>query len=63
VRLKHAAPLVLEDVQSDLYVAIDRAADRVGRTLDRRLARRRAGPVRRLAHCEQPTPLDPESGE
>ena len=40
-RLKHAPALVVEDVQSDLYVAIDRAAERAGRTLARRLARGR----------------------
>lgn len=44
VRLKHAEPILVEDVQSDLYVAIDRASERIGRTLDRRLARKRAVP-------------------
>jgi putative sigma-54 modulation protein len=33
VRLKGAPPLVVEDTQTDLYVAIDRAADRMGRAL------------------------------
>lgn len=32
--------VVIEDAESDLYIAIDRAADRAGRTLVRRLARR-----------------------
>ncbi len=32
--------IVIEDAESDLYVAIDRAADRAGRTLVRRLTRR-----------------------
>jgi ribosomal subunit interface protein len=32
--------IVVEDAESDLYVAIDRAADRAGRTLRRCLARR-----------------------
>jgi len=32
--------IVIEDAESDLYVAIDRAADRAGRTLVRRLSRR-----------------------
>ncbi|MEF8728543.1 MAG: ribosome-associated translation inhibitor RaiA [Accumulibacter sp.] len=41
VRLKGAPALVVEDTQSDLYVAVDRAAGRIGRTLDRYLARRR----------------------
>jgi len=41
-RLKHAPAVVIEDVEADLYVAIDRAAERAGRTLARRLARQRA---------------------
>jgi putative sigma-54 modulation protein len=32
--------IVIEDTQADLYVAIDRAADRASRTLNRRLARK-----------------------
>ncbi len=34
-------PVVIEAIESDLYVAIDRAADRSERTLSRRLERRR----------------------
>lgn len=41
VRLKGAPALIVEDTQADLRVAIDRAAVRIGRTLDRHLARRR----------------------
>ena len=41
VRLKAAAAVVIEDTEADLYVAIDRAAERAGRTLTRRLARQR----------------------
>jgi len=41
-RLKNAPAVVIEDVEADLYVAIDRAAERAGRTLARRLARQRA---------------------
>jgi len=37
LRLKGAQSLVVEDVQSDLYVAIDRAFERIGRSLHRRL--------------------------
>jgi ribosomal subunit interface protein len=33
--------VVVEDIEADLYLAIDRAADRAGRTLRRRLARQR----------------------
>ena len=39
--LAGAPPVVIEDVQSNLYVAIDRAADRLGRTVARRLHRQR----------------------
>lgn len=41
LRLKGAQPLVVDDVQTDLYIAIDRAFERIGRSLHRRLARRR----------------------
>ena len=41
VRLKAASAVVIEDTEGDLYVAIDRAAERAGRTLGRRLARQR----------------------
>ncbi len=49
VRIKGAADLFIEDVQSNLYVAIDRASERVGRTFDRRLVRLRqhTGPTHR----------------
>ena len=33
--------IVIEDVEVDLYTAIDRAADRAGRTIGRRIARQR----------------------
>jgi ribosomal subunit interface protein len=41
LRLKAAPAVVIEDTKVDLYIAIDRAADRAGRTLERRLARQR----------------------
>jgi len=41
VRLKGAPAIAINDTEADLYVAIDRAAERTGRTLDRRIARRR----------------------
>jgi len=45
-------PVIIEDVQSDLYAAIDRAAGRASRTVARRMAldnsRRRAGTQRWL---------------
>lgn len=40
-RLKQAPAVVIEDVEADLYVAIDRAAERAGRALARRLERGR----------------------
>lgn len=40
VRLKGASAIAIDDTQTDLYVAIDRAAERTGRTLGRRIARR-----------------------
>ena len=39
ISLPRLADIVVEDTESDLYVAIDRATDRAGRTLNRRLAR------------------------
>lgn len=41
VRLATLADVVIEDTEADLYVAIDRAAERAGRTAVRRLARQR----------------------
>jgi ribosomal subunit interface protein len=39
VKLPRLRDIVIEDTESDLYVAIDRATDRVSRTVARRLAR------------------------
>lgn len=36
-----AQDVVVEDTEADLYVAIDRAADRIGRSVARRLERQR----------------------
>lgn len=41
LRLKSAPAVVIEDVETDLYLAIDRAVHRAGRTLGRRLGRQR----------------------
>ena len=50
-------PVVIDDIQSDLYIAIDRAADRASRTVLRRMAldnsRRRAETQRWLAEQKQ----------
>ena len=39
ISLPRLADIVIEDTESDLYVAIDRATDRAGRTVNRRLMR------------------------
>ncbi len=41
VRLAPSLEVVVEDTQSDLYRAIDRAAERMGRTVARSLGRQR----------------------
>lgn len=41
VRLPHLPDVVIEDTELNLYTAIDRAADRAGRTVGRRLSKRR----------------------
>ena len=41
VALAHLPDVVIEDTKAYLYAAIDRAADRAGQTLDRRLVRQR----------------------
>ena len=59
-----ASPVVIEDVQSNLYTAIDRAADRAGRTVARRLRRMRQ--IRRstgdISVQVNPDGPDPEIG-
>ncbi len=39
ITLPRLRKIVIEDTESDLYVAINRATDRAGRTVNRRLAR------------------------
>ena len=41
VAVVRQADVVIEDIQADLYVAIDRAADRAGRALARQIERQR----------------------
>ena len=41
VVLPHLADVVIEDTEEDMYAAIDRAADRAGQTVARRLTRQR----------------------
>lgn len=61
VRLGHMADVVVEHAESDLYVAIGRAAHRAGHIVKRRLRRRRdqsrvGGAAKRIAiEYERPT--------
>lgn len=41
VRLAPSLEVVVEDTQADLYVAIDRATERIGRTVARSIGRQR----------------------
>ena len=52
VAMPGGADVVIEDTESDLYVAIDRAADRAGRTLARRVERNRAHRHDRLGNID-----------
>ena len=45
ILLKGAPAVTIEDTEADIHVAIDRAAERAGRTLDRRLSRRHEFPM------------------
>jgi ribosome-associated translation inhibitor RaiA len=50
LRLKGLPEVVIEDTEADLYVAIDRAAERAGRALARSLARHREFAPARQVH-------------
>lgn len=54
VRLAHLADVVVEDTEADLYLAIDRAAERAGRSTARHIARQRR-PVR-MSSRQEPAP-------
>jgi len=62
VMLPGQTPVVIEDTETNLYVAIDRASDRARRTLTRRLARQRdksrllSPHDRQLAGSSEPLP-------
>jgi ribosomal subunit interface protein len=58
VRLKGASTIAIDDTEADLYVAIDRAVERTGRTLDRRIARRHHLATRRAHPDHLQTELD-----
>ena len=46
VMLNGLAAVVIEDTEANLYLAIDRAADRIGRNVMRRLAHHNARPTK-----------------
>ena len=55
ISLPHVREVVIEDIDADLYVAIDRAVDRTERTIARRLERLREYPhahINAAATCE-----------
>lgn len=59
ITLPSGPDVVINDLDSDLYVAINKAADRAGRTLSRRMERRRDhrhGPVPRAVPDNTPNP-------
>lgn len=62
LHLKGLPEVVIEDTETDLYLAIDRAAERAGRTLARRLAHSQqdAPGVRLEEYAEQPNSDKPE---
>ena len=51
--------VVIEDIEADLYVAIDRATDRAGRTVVRKIDRRRL----LLRQGGWPSPSDPQDAD
>ena len=61
VRLAGLADVVVEGVETDLYVAIGRAAHRTGRTIRRQLARRR-DKARNCGLCDSDLVIEPDAG-
>ena len=62
VALAGTADVVIDDTQADLYVAIDRAVDRAGRTLARRLARQRQHQHGRISDGDAELAASTQSG-
>ncbi len=63
VALRSAPNVVIEDTESDLYVAIDRAVDRAGRSVARRMDRsrqQRRGVLMRAASRDVFATADPQ---
>ena len=61
VILEHAPPVLIEDASADLYAVIDRAAERVGRNVARRVDRLREKV--RLAMPQQPSSPSDEASD
>ena len=59
VVLPQLADVIVEDTESNLYAAIDRAADRASRTVARKLARQRDKTIRSLPDNMQPSSNEP----
>ena len=56
ITLPSGRAVVINDLDSDLYVAIDKAADRASRTVSRRMERQRDhrhGPIPRVASTDE----------
>ena len=61
ISLDHGKTVVIENTEEDLYVAIDRAADRADRALARQLSRRRAFTHDRMDMAPAPVAADAEA--
>ncbi len=61
VVLPQLSDVVIEDTEVDMYTAIDRAADRAGRTVGRRLARQRDIDRSTGQHALTPLTTSPET--
>ena len=60
VTLNGLAAVMTEDTEADLYLAIDRAADRTGRSVARRVARRREHLPAEPDFIEPAVPAEPD---
>lgn len=61
VAVAGAADVLIDDTQADLYLAIDRAVDRAGRTLARRIARQRQRPPGRVSDARAALAADAQA--
>jgi putative sigma-54 modulation protein len=64
VAIKDNPVMVIDDTETNLYSAIDRAADRAGRTLSRilgRMVKRSRRPPAAIAQAEESSAMTPDS--